>query len=103
MRDYKVLSFIAVLAVVGAANAQEAQKPEEQREGGPRWQYQSEQNETKQYVQPGYAPSIPLEVEQHRNRIAALEDRTDKLERALKEAIDVINAQTKSLQILSGK
>lgn len=75
----------------------------QQREGAPRWQYQSEQSETRTYTQPGYAPSIPLEVEQLRNRVAALEDRAEKLEKTLTDAVQVINAQTESIQKLSGQ
>lgn len=87
--------------------AQPSQQPQQQgqaddRKGGPRWQYQSEQSEARTYTQPGYAPSIPLEVEQLRNRVAALEDRAERLEKTLKTAVEVINAQTESIQKLSG-
>ena len=92
------------------AQQQPAQQPTQQqqgqnepREGGSRWQYQSEQSEARTYTQPSFAPSIPLEVEQLRNRTAALEDRVEKLEKALSQAVLVINAQTETFQKLSGK
>lgn len=82
---------------------QQQQGQNEPREGGSRWQYQSEQSEARTYTQPSFAPSIPLEVEQLRNRTAALEDRVEKLEKALSQAVLVINAQTETFQKLSGK
>lgn len=110
---------IAAILYAGSAVAQQAQTPQaatgqpapaqgqqqeqgDNRQGGPRWQYQSEETQPRTYTQPGYAPSIPLEVEQLRNRVAALEDRAEKLETTLKAAIEVINAQTESIRKLSG-
>ena len=85
------------------APGQPAGEAGQTREGAPRWQYQSEQTDPKTYTQPSYGPSIALEVEQMRNRVSSLEDRAEKLERALGEAIQVINAQTTSIEKLSGR
>ena len=74
----------------------------EGREGGPRWQYQSEQTNPRTYTQPAYGPSIAIEVEQLRNRVASLEDRAEKLEVMLGKAITTINMQTDAILSLNG-
>lgn len=85
-----------------AVKAGDQASEQEGREGGPRWQYQSEQTNPRTYTQPAYGPSIAIEVEQLRNRVASLEDRTEKLEVMLGKAINTINMQTDALIAMGG-
>lgn len=59
-----------------------------------RWSYQPEETETGKYYQPAYTATLPLMVERNKIRIDSLEDRVEKLEKALTAAINTINAQS---------
>lgn len=63
-----------------------------------RWNYQPEESETGKYYQPAYTATLPLMVERNKMRIDSLEDRVEKLEKALTAAINTINAQSNILK-----
>lgn len=63
-----------------------------------RWNYQPEESETGKYYQPAYTATLPLMVERNKMRIDSLEDRVEKLEKALTSAINTINAQSNILK-----